>query len=928
MKNFKQVLALVVVFTLMISSVAMAAVPADVVGTDYEEAAIRLGALGIMVGDEAGFRPEDSVKRSEMAKITVIMVGSDAAAKAAAGNTVFSDVAADHWASGYVNVASSLGLVIGNGDGTFAPDAEVTNAQAITMIMRALNYESYAADNGGYPTGFVVAATNAEVLEGVDDIDLNKAATRGVIAQMVNNALEAPMMVQTTYGNGSKEYVISGQNNVAEATILVDKLKLKKYTGTVSKIDTEKGRVTITGAEAAKDGDAKLPSEIKYSSALTLGSELKELEINLWVDKDNVMICYGMPEETDIIYGYIESVNDYTESQMNSKKYSFSGAVGEEIESIELSNGVSYSFTAEDVDDLEVYTFADGYEPKFTGADANYKDLDLADAKSAVNVKMPIKAAVQDGKIVKLGFFDYTDLVGIVSEASETAVRATENGLKNGGSKKSFTKLDEAESVLVIKDGVAGASLTDIAAGMYVIGTSWTESGADEASYIILVADNSLTGKFSKKGSSSLTVAGETVRLASATIPVSIDGGATFTKESLDKGDNLTSLLQSEITVVNNLAGDAVAIIGTSTASRTAYGLVDRVYQSSGEWTVTLFVVEDGAVVKKNYLVSDKFDVAVGDDVEKYSRKTLAGNKTMTEDEKLQALAENGYYKVTLNSDNEIKDMEKLAGAYVVGSDDNKDASVVYNILNGSVSYTDAESTKAVAMIQSSTKFFDIKDCFDANVAAPTLIDVAALVGKDLSDQFGMALVTDGTTLLAGILTNGTSGLTADDVKFGLVTEVATTGDEVLTVTMITSEGTVVKDVDADEVDTKTVKKGAVVAYEDYSETSMNIRGVGDRTATTLTGFAGLSGSSKKIDFQEVTIEITNDVIKALEDYDYEVLPVEDGLFAEASNAVVLEYNDNTEKYVVRDLSALDAGDNAYIVVNNYDTQYVMIVID
>lgn len=943
MKNFKQVLALVVVFTLMISSVAMAAIPADVVGTDYEEAAIRLGALGIMIGDEGGFRTEDAVKRSEMAKITVMMIGSDAAAKAATGNTVFSDVAADHWASGYVNVASSLGLVIGNGDGTFAPDADVTNAQAITMIMRALNYESYASDNGGYPTGFVVAATNAEVLEGVDDIDLNKAATRGTIALLVNNALEAPMMVQTTYGNGSKEYVISGQNNVAESTILIDKLKLTKFNGTISKIDTEKGRVTLAAGvqqvtsddQVVTENKKTLPSEIKYSADLTLGSELKELEINFWVDKDNVMICYGMPEETDIIYGYIKSVNEYTDTQMNSKTYAFEVADGDNttelIESVELSNGVSYSFTEEEAKAVALYAFADDVEPKYSGTTVS-NTTDLSNADAAINVYMPVKVAVQDGKITKIGFFDYTGMAGIVYEASETAVRASANGLSTGSGKKSYTKLDEAESVLVIKDGVAGASLSDIAPGMYVMGTSWLESGADENSYIIIVSSESVTGKFSKKANNSITVAGEVLRFATPSIPVSIDGGATFENENIE-GANLTSLLQGEITVVKNLVGKAVAIIGTSTSSRTVYGLVDRVYTTNGDETVSVFVIEDGAIVKRNYGLTSTGTEPDTTLAATYSRRAIDKQEYNTyadEAAKLEAYAKNGYFKFTLNADNEIKAIEQQVGILTIGGEKGDSAGtadgVVFNILSSSISYDDG-TLDGFASVQSSTKFFDIKDCFD-DAAAPTLVDYSALVGKDLNSSFGISLVKDGTKLLAGILTNGTSGLTADDVKFGLVTELATTNEDILTVTLMTSEGTIVKDVDIDDIDTNVVVVGAVVAYEDYSEASMNIRGVGDKTATTLTSFNGLS-DGKKIDFKQISVLVDQTFLDELDRYsDDDVMIVGGNQYSPATNVVVLEYNENTDKYVSRDISTLDVGDNAYVVVNDYDSQYVMIVID
>ena len=125
----KKILALVLALTLALGtfSFAAAAVPEDVAGTDYEDAVARLGALGIIVGYPDGtFRPEQPVTRAEFAKIMVSALGIGEAAQYAAGPTRFPDVPADHWASGYINVAVDVGVVVGYPDGTFLPENQVT----------------------------------------------------------------------------------------------------------------------------------------------------------------------------------------------------------------------------------------------------------------------------------------------------------------------------------------------------------------------------------------------------------------------------------------------------------------------------------------------------------------------------------------------------------------------------------------------------------------------------------------------------------------------------------------------------------------------------------------------------------------------------------------------------------------------------------
>ena len=73
-------------------------------------------------------------------------------------DAVFTDVPADAWEAPYVYDLVGRGILSGYGDGTFGPDDTVKYEQAVTMIMRTLGYDPFAANNGGYPTGYLAAA--------------------------------------------------------------------------------------------------------------------------------------------------------------------------------------------------------------------------------------------------------------------------------------------------------------------------------------------------------------------------------------------------------------------------------------------------------------------------------------------------------------------------------------------------------------------------------------------------------------------------------------------------------------------------------------------------------------------------------------------------------------------------------------------------
>ncbi len=92
---------------------------------------------GIISGFDGNFRPEDNITRQEMAVIIVNAYSYLGKAGANGGIEAFTDKndIAD-WAKSSVDVASSVGLISGMGDGSFAPFANATRAQAASLLSR------------------------------------------------------------------------------------------------------------------------------------------------------------------------------------------------------------------------------------------------------------------------------------------------------------------------------------------------------------------------------------------------------------------------------------------------------------------------------------------------------------------------------------------------------------------------------------------------------------------------------------------------------------------------------------------------------------------------------------------------------------------------------------------------------------------------
>lgn len=191
-------LSLMIILAMVIGSFSLAyATPTDVIGTPVEEAVETLGNLGVLEGYPDGtFRPNNNITRAEYAAVVTRAKGLKKAADNSHGTTIFGDVPGSSWSSGYINVAVQEGLIKGmgiiNGINTFSPVENITYEQAVTIVVRALGYETLAEANGGYPNGHLLIAAQEGLLQGVNGTKGMKA-TRAMVAQLTFNALEVPM---------------------------------------------------------------------------------------------------------------------------------------------------------------------------------------------------------------------------------------------------------------------------------------------------------------------------------------------------------------------------------------------------------------------------------------------------------------------------------------------------------------------------------------------------------------------------------------------------------------------------------------------------------------------------------------------------------------------------------------------------------------
>ena len=107
-------------------------------------AAGSIGALaekGVVTGYADGsFKPNDTISRAEMVAIIARIVNLSAISTGTPAS--FADLSGNYWAANAIKQAAAARLVQGVSDSLFAPGSSVTRAEAVTLIIRALETDS------------------------------------------------------------------------------------------------------------------------------------------------------------------------------------------------------------------------------------------------------------------------------------------------------------------------------------------------------------------------------------------------------------------------------------------------------------------------------------------------------------------------------------------------------------------------------------------------------------------------------------------------------------------------------------------------------------------------------------------------------------------------------------------------------------------
>ena len=324
MKNLKKVLALVLAFACAFTMFAGAVVYPDVAaGSEFSEAVTMLSDLGIIQGkDDGKYHPEDTITRAEACALIARMLTGDPNVTQYAGASNFTDVVKGSWKESVIGYCVVNGITVGVGNNKFEPDRAITDAEFVTMVVRAMGYETTGTT---YPYGHISAAQANGLLDGVSVVP-SSAALRGEDAQIMYNALFADYargakMINTTHGTSVEEYdtiahSVFGLDRAAVGTFSKDKdtdevsLKTcKAHTWVISGKSMEvNGKTNMIEAYPIDDDDTELYAEgNKYPYVFEYEGDisgLKGYQVELWGSDSHNEPEVVKTENGDRVYSY------------------------------------------------------------------------------------------------------------------------------------------------------------------------------------------------------------------------------------------------------------------------------------------------------------------------------------------------------------------------------------------------------------------------------------------------------------------------------------------------------------------------------------------------------------------------------------------------------------------------------------------------
>ena len=866
-------LAVAMIFAFGATAMAASYTDMDAQSAAGKDAVNFMSALDIIAGYPDGtYGPERNITRAEFAKIAVNAAGlADSAEYLNSTASKFSDVKVGVWYTGFVNLAQSQGYIQGYPDGTFRPNATITNQEVVTVLLRMLGY----TDNltGPWPVDYINQAVKSGIL---DDVKFVGAvpAKRVDVAIMAKETLNQNLVVWTKDKDTFENKVV-GQEIVDLPTTPPSSVTVDKYVtllvdsfgdGTVAANKVVAGfgqhatapTLNLGNAFAYNKDDAKLtlnvtvggPYEIKADTIISDGMTFDQLA------KHQVNLVLKNAGKKDQYVAYIDVTSYVKEFDKVTEDLATNGKVGL---------------------DKKNHTPA-------AGTVAN----DFSKLANTPNVK------------VYAFFNDDDELYAVVADKNITA--GTTNVVKEEATSKgkvnffsgSMTVADDAKA-MIIKDGkqikVADLKKYDVVAKYNEL---YLASALNSAKLERVYTDNSVMFngiKYAPTGSIAVVDADDEDVLTNLA-----DYAGEEVKYLLDATNKVAFILVGEAKTSSVIEGIVVDYKAESGA-----------YSTGGLETISVFNAEGKTV---DYKVDGKYTLATGTPT---TMTNFAGNASVT------AIHVGSYVKFTVDADGKIKTVKKTAGDTVikdlssatkVETNDKTNritvtgtGAAVYNVPTNVVVFNLGVDTKGKLTVE----VMERADIISGNELEGTADSLSLEAGTVTMSLAELTLIVDGVSVKTVVVTDANA---VSDAKYGIIEDEGWTNSDGDDIVKFYGDNTeYILDAAGD----------AAVKDVFYSYTLS-----GD--TVTLTEVAGIASNK----YEDATVAIKS-VKNGLVTLNSAVNSKTQGEFTEDSVVlnIVLDENDAVDEINIWDENDVDVNANEFVlwsVNSDNEIEYILII--
>ena len=603
-KNLKKVISSVAALTMVASSVAAFAVDfPDVESTaSYAQAVQELSALDVISGyDDGTFGPDKLVTRAEITKMIVDALAERSSAEASTESTKFADVSADHWAKGYINQGVANGFIAGMSDTEFDPDANVTYVQAQKMLVSAIGYETFAQAQGGWPTGYKTYAASLDITKGISGIKDSTELTRAQVAQMIDNAMDAPLCVIAGWKpewNGTQTpnlEVRDGKEGRAYETLFTEKHDAYKVYGRVTETSKSENsgldadQVKFKVEKADKFDDDKITTDNMQEEPMYIGNSGADKYLLTYAqaliqknDDDEYTILSIAPAAANKTVTLASEDYDSTKSADAASALYFYPAGT-------TKGSVKYTL---DKEGFEVYVNGvkdDNYSSNIGNLKTYLASTDTASVTLQKKTKDGSTSTSSDYNIVMISTYS-TAIVESVTDKSNQTIIYFDDQSTGVSTKLTVDKDDEKKSYSFILDG-AEIEPTELQEDDVLnIAYDKTEGFSDSSFYDVYVTRNVVEGvkcTSIKKDSDNENNTEYTM------------GG---TKYKAAEGMSISAEISTEYTLNLDHFGRIARI--DETASSKNYGILKNIYKKAGGDYMAQIITKTGA--EEEYKIDSK----------------------------------------------------------------------------------------------------------------------------------------------------------------------------------------------------------------------------------------------------------------------------------------------------------------------------------